>query len=182
MRSGGKKQISGGSKLLAIVFFAITLLGMIMIWKPDAKAGSPLPFSTGISQTDSTVTALQPQPSFSLTKYIWKVVFITAIIIGAFWLLARFYRQKMMPGTASDTRFTVLGREYLSPGSSLVMVMVENRKLLLGVTDSAVNLIGEFEPDTENPGLPDNSDPKKGAFQSILTNLKGKTSETGGQR
>lgn len=180
MRPGGKNQISGGSKLLAIVFFAITFLGMIMIWLPDARTAPPPPASPGVAQTDSLTMNLTDRSSFSLTKYVWKVVFITAGIIGLFWLLAKFYRKKMLPSTTSNTRFTILGREYLSPGSSLVMVLVENRKLLLGVTDSAVNLISEFEPGDEPQRVPESSGTKTGSFQSILTNLKGKTRQTGG--
>ncbi len=182
MRPGQRKQISGGSKLLAIVFFAITFLGMIMIWLPDATTAPPTPASPGIAQADSLTIKLTDRSSFSLTKYVWKVVFITAGIIGLFWLLAKFYRKKMLPSTASDTHFTILGREYLSPGSSLVMILVENRKLLLGVTDSAVNLICEFEPGNEQQHEPESSGTKTGSFQSILTNLKGKARQTGGQR
>ncbi len=179
MRTPDKIRVGGGSKLLALVFFVITLFGMVLIFAPkSAPDMTDNTSSTAVSSPATFGSDHSQQKSISLTGYIWKVVLITAVILGLFWLLAKFYRQKMMSGISSGTRFTILGREYLSPNSSLVMVHVENRKLLLGITDAAVNLISEFEIRDADELEKTLQNPKDNPFQILLKNFTGKSGES----
>src|SRR3954470_15550286 len=59
------------------------------------------------------------------------------------WLLARATRKKVR-GRRGDT-VSVLSRQSLSRGSSIAVVKVANRALVLGVTETQVTLLGETD-------------------------------------
>jgi len=175
-RLQGKTNMTG-SRLLAMIFMVIALMGVMMVMSsPDE------PDTAGITAEQTSVTELTPPAerpgSVSLVGYLWKVVLVTALVIGLFWLLAGFFRKRMMPQTGSTTQFHVLGREHLNPRNTLMMVRVEDRKFLLGVSENAVRLISEFEMDSEEL----NSDPaedSKNSFSGILQQVKDRISPSG---
>ncbi len=75
-----------------------------------------------------------------------RIGFSLLIVFGLMWGLARVVRRPLgghhRPGTLS-----VLNRQQLSRGSSVAVVRVADRALVLGVTDQQVSLLGETELD-----------------------------------
>jgi len=73
-----------------------------------------------------------------------RVVFSLAVIIGLLILVAKYAgrRFKGHPGAAIQ----VVHRQQLTRNSAVTLVTVGGRALLLGVTDSQINLLTEVDP------------------------------------
>jgi flagellar protein FliO/FliZ len=90
----------------------------------------------------------------NLVSTLWKVVIyvlliLAAIIIGAR-VLRRYGGDKLKQTSSPDIR--ILGRRYISPKQSIVMVKVRNKELLLGITDHSVRLLYDFTPENKEDG------------------------------
>ncbi|MFC1547567.1 flagellar biosynthetic protein FliO [Candidatus Neomarinimicrobiota bacterium] len=90
----------------------------------------------------------------NLVSTLWKVVIyvlliLAAIIIGAR-VLRRYGGDKLKQTSSPDIR--ILGRRYISPKQSIVMVQVRNKELLLGITDHSVRLLYDFTPENKEDG------------------------------
>lgn len=90
----------------------------------------------------------------NLVSTLWKVIIyvlliLAAIIIGAR-VLRRYGGEKLKQTSSPDIR--ILGRRYISPKQSLVMVRVRNKELLLGITDHSIRLIYDFTPENKEDG------------------------------
>jgi flagellar protein FliO/FliZ len=90
----------------------------------------------------------------NLVSTLWKVVIyvlliLAAIIIGAR-VLRRYGGEKLKQTSSPDIR--ILGRRYISPKQSIVMVRVRNKELLLGITDHSIRLLYDFTPESKEDG------------------------------
>ncbi len=65
-------------------------------------------------------------------------------VLGVMWVLARWARKPMGSGKA-DRVMSVLARQQISRGSSVTVLRVMDRALVLGVTEQGVRLITETE-------------------------------------
>ena len=72
-----------------------------------------------------------------------RVVLSLAVVLGLLWWLGR--RTAGTRGRVRQASVTVVGRQSLSRHSSVAVVEVEGRRLLLGVTDQGVSLLTELE-------------------------------------
>ncbi len=70
--------------------------------------------------------------------------FILACLIALLYLLKRFAPKAAL---AVDGKLTILGQVGLGPKKSLVVVRFLNKMLVLGVTDTQINLITEMTTD-----------------------------------
>jgi flagellar protein FliO/FliZ len=75
---------------------------------------------------------------------IGRMLLALVLVLGLMWLLARWARKPMGVGKA-DRVMTVLARQQLSRTSSVTVLRVMDRALVLGVTEQGVQLIGETE-------------------------------------
>ncbi len=66
------------------------------------------------------------------------------VVLGLMWCLARWARKPMGAGKA-DRVMTVLARQQISRTSSVTVLRVMDRALVLGVTEQGVRLITETE-------------------------------------
>jgi flagellar protein FliO/FliZ len=72
-----------------------------------------------------------------------------AVVFGLMMLAGRLLRRRgLAPGNASKatTRIDVLARQGLGRSSSVQLVRVGGRTLILGVTDAAVSVLAEADP------------------------------------
>jgi flagellar protein FliO/FliZ len=71
-----------------------------------------------------------------------------AVVFGLMMLAARLLRRRgLSPGAAKATsRIEVLARQGLGRSSSVQLVRVGGRTLVLGVTDAAVSVLAEADP------------------------------------
>jgi len=80
-----------------------------------------------------------------LFELIVRIGFSLIIVLALMWLLARATRKKVN-GRNGGT-LSVISRQSLSRGSSVAVVKVADRALVLGVTENQVTLLGEADLD-----------------------------------
>ena len=77
-------------------------------------------------------------------ELVLRIGFSLLVVFGLMWGLARIARRGGV-GRRGSGNLSVLNRQSLSRGSSVAVVQVADRALILGVTDTQVNLLGETE-------------------------------------
>ena len=80
-----------------------------------------------------------------MIELIVRIAFSLLVVLGLMWGLAKLARRPLAGrgGGALD----VLARQQLSRGSSVAVVRVADRALVLGVTDSGVSLLADADAD-----------------------------------
>ena len=73
-----------------------------------------------------------------------RVVVSLGVVLGLFWTVARLGSRKM--GGRGGALVRVRSRQALSRGSSLAVVEVGSRVLVVGVSDAGVRLLTELDP------------------------------------
>ncbi len=73
-----------------------------------------------------------------------RVVISLGVVLGLFWLVARTGSRRFSGGTRTLVR--VRGRQSLSRTSSVAVVEVGSRVLVVGVSDGGVRLLTELDP------------------------------------
>lgn len=76
-------------------------------------------------------------------ELIVRIGFSLIIVLALMWLLARATRKKV--GGRNGDALSVISRQSLSRGSSVAVVKVADRALVLGVTENQVTLLGETD-------------------------------------
>jgi flagellar protein FliO/FliZ len=74
-----------------------------------------------------------------------RIVFSLLVVFGLLWGLARLARRPLAGRGAGALR--VLARQQLSRGSSVAVIRVADRALVLGVSDAGVTLLADADPD-----------------------------------
>ena len=90
-------------------------------------------------------------------ELVLRITFSLLVVFGLMWGLARVARRGGV-GRRGSGHLSVLNRQSLSRGSSVAVVQVANRALILGVTDNQVSLLGETDLDAfghESPPVRD---------------------------
>ena len=77
-----------------------------------------------------------------MIELVLRIGFSLLIVFGLMWGLAKVARRPLS-GNRGAGSLSVLNRQQLSRGSSVAVVRVADRALVLGVTDQQVNLLGE---------------------------------------
>ena len=75
-------------------------------------------------------------------ELVLRIGFSLLIVFGLMWGLAKVARRPLT-GKRSTGALSVLNRQQLSRGSSVAVVQVADRALVLGVTDQQISLLGE---------------------------------------
>ncbi len=77
-------------------------------------------------------------------ELVLRIAFSLLVVFGLMWGLARVARRGGV-GRRGSGHLSVLNRQSLSRGSSVAVVQVADRALILGVTDTQVSLLGETD-------------------------------------
>ena len=77
-------------------------------------------------------------------EIVLRIGFSLLVVFGLMWGLAKVARRPLSGARGGGT-LTVLNRQQLSRGTSVAIVQVADRALILGVTEQQVNLLGEAE-------------------------------------
>jgi flagellar protein FliO/FliZ len=102
-----------------------------------------------------------------LFELILRIGFSLLVVFGLMWGLARVARRGGV-GRRGGGSLAVLNKQSLSRGSSVAVVQVADRALILGVTDTQVSLLGETDldafgpephPARDKPAVPDSALP-----------------------
>ena len=172
-----------GSLGIAMIFFIIAIAGVILtISSPAEKPES------NESEKSSTEAIQSDQfKSTNYNAYLLRVILITSAIVIVILLGSKWYRRKMSIGNSNKIEMNILSRRYIGPKHSMIIVGVEGRRFLLGITDNSINLISEFDGSdkkdnnattiTEESDKEDNSPShvkvdSVDTFDSVLKNIK----------
>jgi flagellar protein FliO/FliZ len=80
----------------------------------------------------------------STVAIIGRMLLALVLVLGVMWALARWARKPMGVGKGERV-MTVLARQQLSRGSSVTVLKLMDRALVLGVTEQGVQLLTETE-------------------------------------
>jgi len=105
----------------------------------------------------------------------FRLLLSLGVVLGLFWAVARMGARRV--GGRDRTLLRVRGRQALSRGSSIAVVEVGSRVLVVGVSDAGVRLLTELDPfelDSESTALTEpTSEPTPAAQVSQVSPLGG---------
>jgi flagellar protein FliO/FliZ len=87
-----------------------------------------------------------------MIELVIRLVFSLAVVVGMLLLLAKFSAKRFRGGSSSLVQ--VVQRQPLSRTSSVAVVTVGSRVLVLGTTEQQVQLLTELDPDELDVPLP----------------------------
>ena len=82
-----------------------------------------------------------------------RIAFSLLIVLGLMWGLAKVLRRPL--AGRSGGALSVVARQQLTKGSSVAVVRVADRALILGVTDAGVSLLADADIDVIEAYLPE---------------------------
>ena len=118
----------------------------------------------------------------SIVSLLGRLVLSLAVVFGLMALAARALKKRGLgsSGTSPGSRIEVLARQAVGRTSSVQLVRVGGRTLVLGVTEQSVQLLGEADPlllEAEQALLPSISEspPVVPGWGPLLEHLKDRT-------
>ena len=177
------------SYLIALIFVIIAIIGVWLTFRdPSQSESAPKKEKSGVYKEDTLsqknqVTGFKSD-STKFSNYskradnnsggIIKTVIITILFIIFIIIGMMIFKNKFSSGKTFGMDLDILGKKYFGQKQFLLMVRVENRKLLLGVTDDSINLIkdfGEIEDKEKSQGSPRPKEQESGTFPKILKQI-----------
>ncbi len=86
-------------------------------------------------------------------ELVGRLLVSLAVVLGLIWLVARRARASKRGVARVGRLIDVLGRQQLSRSSSVAVVRVHDRAMILGITDSSVQLLSDIELDAVQAAL-----------------------------
>lgn len=98
------------------------------------------------------VKNLPPTPTYGgeMLKVLGMLCLILGVMFAGFWLLKRFGRRAGL-GVFGGSGLKVEGQLALGPKKQVFVVRFLNKRLVLGVTDTSINLLTETEAEDDDP-------------------------------
>ena len=143
-----------------ILIGAIALLILSVIFSGSANTTEAL---------DNNISSEQETNKNSRPNYptlIVRVTLLTAIAGLCTYVFVRYYKNKIQPLNAT-ANIEVLGKHYINTKQHLLIVRIDKRKMVLGVSDSSINFLTELESSDEQEKA--KSKPKQ--FKDVLNKL-----------
>src|SRR5262245_7000918 len=88
-----------------------------------------------------------------MIELIVRIAFSLLVVLGLMWGLAKLARRPLA-GRGGDL-VDVLARQQLSRGSSVAVVRIADRALVLGVTDAGVSLLADADAELFTEHVPE---------------------------
>ncbi|MGM0418706.1 MAG: flagellar biosynthetic protein FliO [Thermodesulfobacteriota bacterium] len=107
----------------------------------------------------------------NLYSELFKTIGMLAIVLGLIVAVLYFikkYALKASPGSGKS-EFRLLSSFHLGNREKLVMIEVENEKLLLGVTQNSISLLSKYENSDEDQNGENGNDSVKNDFSKFLS-------------
>ncbi|MEZ5359883.1 MAG: flagellar biosynthetic protein FliO [Candidatus Zixiibacteriota bacterium] len=168
-------------KLIWMVCLAVILTGA---W--DARADSGQDLTPAESQPSATATndfeadaepvgvpSVSEEILPSLSRIGFSLLIIIAIIYGTVFLLKRLSGQRMGGGARGKT-VTVIEQTYIAPKKSVCLLKMADRAVLVGITDTNINLLTECHWDDLPELQKQQIQRSEQGFTQVLTEAAGK--------
>ncbi len=146
---------------LIAVFVIVVIIGFMLQFDAiESRTQQPAPEVPATVEEPEPDRILPPiteeparEPAFSagdnlaaaLLKTVFYVVLIVAVIILGARVIRRYGGDRVKQTSSPEIR--ILGRRYISPKQSVVIVKVRQKELLLGITDHSIHLLYDFTPE-----------------------------------
>jgi flagellar biosynthetic protein FliO len=121
----------------------------------------------------------------SMVALLARLAISLAVVFGLMVLAGRLLRRRgLSPGSAgkATSRIDVIARQGLSRSSSVQVVRVGGRTLILGVTDAAISVLAESDPlllEAELALAPaESATPQPPGWRSLVELLKDRTARS----
>ena len=95
-----------------------------------------------------------------------RVTLLTAIAGLCTFIFVKYYKNKIQPLNAS-ANIEILGKHYINTKQHLLIVKIDKRKMVLGVSDSSINFLTELDFSNE----PEKAKSKPRQFKDVLNKL-----------
>ena len=118
---------------------------------------------------DKNISSEQESNKNSRPNYptlIVRVTLLTAIAGLCTYVFVKYYRNKIQP-LNSSANIEVLGKHYINTKQHLLIVRIDKRKMVLGVSDSSINFLTELDSSNE----PEKAKSKPRQFKDVLNKL-----------
>jgi flagellar biogenesis protein FliO len=189
LRNNRTKSDRTKSYLIALVFIIIAIIGVWLTFREPSQSESPKQEEkSGVYKEDTLSQKKQvtgfKSDSANFSNYskrtdsysggILKTVIITVLFIIFIVIGMMIFKKKFSSGKTFGMDLDILGKKYFGQKQFLLMVRVENRKLLLGITDDSINLIkdfGEIDDDERIQGNPEPKEQESNPFPKILKQI-----------
>ena len=145
-----QKHISNkrATAIFALLFALIAILGLVSIITPQPG-----------TDTGDQEAPLKTRSTYS--GYLFRVVAVTITLVVFLVVGLRVYRKQVMLRGKNSLSINLLGRYYINDRQYLLKVAIDDRNLLLGVSEGSISLITELDAEAAEA-------PEKRSFGRIL--------------
>lgn len=107
----------------------------------------------------------------SFLKMLFALAVVLGLMLGALYLLKRIAGHNLVAG-GPESLIHILSTRYVGPKSSIMMVDVAGKVIVLGVTANAIHLLGEFEDERIKAMIRERSHAPTGPGAAVLTPVR----------
>lgn len=159
------KKILYGLGLVTLVLMAI----LFLISDNGSEYKQNYSIQSGAIDSLNTKTSQSPSPSMS--GYLLKVILVTIFIIAILILGAKWF-GKLNKFSGNPAFIKILSKQNIGPKQFLLLIVLEKKKLLLGVTENSINHIADMGEYNESDDVEYNSIKETTSFSSLLNYLR----------
>jgi len=162
---------NGATNFSSHIIFIICIFSVLMVFSNSFADTAIQDFQIDSTRTDSSYVKTSQRGE--LNDYFFRVIWVTILILGL--IILGFYIYKKTVGsqaTTSKNQIRVFSRFNLGPKQSLMIVHVENQKLVIGVTEHSINLIKDMGPYEAEDEEFENQPHLSNNFAAILQRLR----------
>lgn len=148
----GHRQGKSSNRLTAVLaVVSVLILILFFLFPGESTTDGVVPV-----HSENSGEAVPFKSNYS--HYFLRTLGITGLIIIIILVGFKWYKNKF---SIEGDYFSmeVLGKQHISPKQYLMMVRIEGRKLLMGVTEQSINLVKEFVEESSDGIITDNKTP-----------------------
>jgi flagellar biosynthetic protein FliO len=161
------------------IILSVALLGLMLVTTQRSSEHQSLYAGLGASTVAPDTAATATAPSYegmvgrsvaaiSIFKMLLALAVVIACIYGGIFLLKKMTGRKRT-GAAGTNLLEVLETTYLDPKKSLSLVRVAGKSVLIGVTETQISVLTEFDQEHTNTLLASSAGkPQTESFGNIL--------------
>lgn len=136
------------------------------------STATALASDSGMAAGASAVPNVSDSVLPSLTRLGMALLVIIVIIYLAVFLMRKLSGGRL--GGGKNRTIQIVEQAYLAPKKSVCLIKLADRLVLVGVTDSSISMLTEFDAESMPPDYLSRLKENPGGFQSILGDVTGK--------
>ena len=155
-------------RLFVLLFLSLLILPQMVPAQVQSASDSLV-----LAATDTSLTFETEQRDVG--SYFLRVFFVTTFILLFLFAFLYFYKKYAGPTIQSPkSKIQILARQQLGQKQSVVIVIIENKKYALGVTDHSIQLISELGEATAEELSSSEIKPMAQSFATVFSKMQKK--------